>query len=261
MLLGEQKSAWTYDPKTEEYYLALFTENQPDLNWENPAVREAIHDVMLFWLERGASGYRMDVINHISKVQSFPDAEVTVPDSKYQPGYKYFANGPRLHEFLKEIYDKVLKKHDAMTVGEMPFVHDEKEILRVVGAQEHELNMIFIFAIVEIDSQPGRRMTLKEWNAKDLRGIVNRWQRVMIDNDGWNSVFVENHDNCRSVSRYTNDSDEYRELGAKLLALMQTTLSGTPYVYQGEELGMRNMPPSFPIEEYKDIESINFYEG
>ncbi|KAF2866340.1 alpha-glucosidase-like protein maltase [Massariosphaeria phaeospora] len=260
LILGEANSAWTWDEHTQEYYLSLFTPEQPDLNWENPAVRDAVHDILRFWLDRGVSGFRMDVINLISKVQDFPDAEVVVQGHTYQPGSKYYANGPRLHEFLKDINRKVLSKYDTITVGEMPFVRDEDEILRVVGAESEELNMIFAFDLVDIDNVPGDfKMTLHPWDARDLKKILNRLQRLMLERDGWNSIFVENHDQPRSVSRYTDDSDQWREYGAKLLALKQTTLAGTLYVYQGEELGMRNVPKSWGIEEYKDIESINFY--
>jgi oligo-1,6-glucosidase len=261
MILGEANSAWTWDEKTQEYYLSLFTSEQPDLNWENPAVRDAVHDVLRFWLDRGCSGFRMDVINLISKVQHFPDAEVVVKNNKYQPGDKFYANGPRLHEYLKEINRKVLSKYDTLTVGEMPFVRDEDEIMRVVGAESEELNMIFSFDLVDIDNVPGDfKFTLHPWDARDLKRIVNRLQRLMLERDGWNSLFVENHDQPRSVSRYTDDSDEFREYGAKLLALMQTTLAGTLYVYQGEELGMRNVPAEWDEKEYKDVESINFFK-
>ncbi|KAL2354107.1 glycoside hydrolase superfamily [Cryomyces antarcticus] len=260
-ILGEANSAWTYDAQTGEYFLALFTPEQPDLNWENPAVRAAVHDVLAFWLDRGVAGFRMDVINMISKDQSFPDGEVVAPDHKYQPGFKYFANGPRLHEFLREINTKVLSKYDTITVGEMPFVRDEEEILKVVGAEAGELNMIFIFELVDIDNVPGSyRLTLREWDANEIKTMMNRWQRLMIDRDGWNTIFCENHDNPRSVSRYCDDSDEHRERGAKMLCLMQTTLAGTLYVYQGEELGMRNVPASWPAEEYKDIEAVNYWK-
>ncbi|MCJ1227789.1 hypothetical protein MMC12_004448 [Toensbergia leucococca] len=261
-ILGEANSAWTYDEKTDEYYLSLFTPEQPDLNWENPEVRAAVHDVMDFWLARGACGYRMDVINLISKVQSFPDAEpVLGKEHKYHPGRKYYVNGPRMHEYLQEINQKVLTKHNAITVGEMPGVSDIDEVLRSVGSKSGELNMIFIFDVVDIDNVPGSvRMTLHKWNVKELRRIQTKWQRAMIERDGWNSVFLENHDNPRSVSRYTDDSDVYRDYGAKLLSLMQTTLAGTIFVYQGEELGMRNVPKEWDPEEYKDIESINFWK-
>lgn len=202
----------------------------------------------------------MDVINLISKVQTFPDADIAVPTHKYQPGNRYYANGPRLHEYLKEINRKVLSKYDTITVGEMPFVRDEDEIIRVVSAKSEELNMIFAFDLVDIDNTPGDfKFTLHSWDARDMKKIIGRLQRLMLERDGWNSIFVENHDQPRSVSRYTNDSDGWREYGAKLLCLMQTTLAGTLYVYQGEEIGMRNVPTSWPLEEYKDIESINFF--
>ena len=224
-------------------------------------MREAVHDVLRFWLDRGVSGFRMDVINLISKVQTFPDAEVVVEGHRYQPGDKFYANGPRLHEYLKEINRKVLSKYDTLTVGEMPFVRDEDEIIRVVGAESEELNMIFAFDLVDIDNVTGDfKFTLHPWDARDVKKIITRLQRLMLERDGWNSIFVENHDQPRSVSRYTDDSDEWREYGAKLLCLMQTTLAGTLYVYQGEEIGMRNVPASWDISEYKDIESINFWK-
>ncbi|KAK3708867.1 hypothetical protein LTR37_011197 [Vermiconidia calcicola] len=260
-ILGEANSAWTWDEETQEYFLALFTPEQPDLNWRNPAVREAVHDVLRFWLERGASGFRMDVINLISKVVGYPDAPIKDPKDPYQPGHALYANGPELHKYLREINDKVLSKYDTITVGEMPFVNDSDEILRVVDAERKELNMIFIFELVDIDNVPGSfRLTRHSWHVSDLRKIVSSWQKTMHDRNGWNSLFVENHDNPRSVSRYCDDSDEYRELGAKLLSLMQTTLSGTLFVYQGEELGMHNVPLSWDPEEYKDIETINYWK-
>ena len=143
----------------------------------------------------------------------------------------------------------------------MPFVRDEDEIIRVVGTQSESLNMIFAFDLVDIDNEPDKfKYSLYPFNARDMKKIVNRLQRLMIERDGWNSIFCENHDQPRSVTRYCDDSDEWRELGAKLLSIMETTLSGTLYVYQGEELGMRNVPPSWGPEEYKDIESVNLFK-
>ena len=263
-LLGDANSAWTYDKASGEFYLSLFTPEQPDLNWENPSVRDAVHDVMHFWLSRGCAGFRMDVINHISKDQSFPDAEPNLgPDSKYHMGSQYFANGPRMHEYLREIHDKVLSKHDTITVGEMPFVTDTSEIMRSVRSDARELNMIFIFDIVNLDVAPGHQATYTHhpFDASDISRVLSRWQKAMTEHDGWNSLFLENHDQPRSVSRYVDDSDRWREKGAKLLALMQTTLAGTLYLYQGEELGMRNVPSRWEIEtEYKDILSQNFWK-
>jgi len=261
-ILGEANSAWTYDTETGEYYLSVFTPEQPDLNWENPEVREAVWDVMKFWLDRGVAGFRMDVINMISKVPTYPDAPIVLDPAshQYQPGTQFFVNGPKLHDYLREMHREVLSKYDAITVGEMPGVSDENEILQTVGANAGELNMIFIFDLVDID-KPNVRMALRPWDVKEMKAIISRWQRCMIDRNGWNSVFIENHDNPRSVSRYTDDSDEFRDKGAKLLALMQTTLGGTLFVYQGEEIGIRNAPTDWDIdEEYKDIETINFWK-
>ncbi|KAL9109339.1 MAG: hypothetical protein Q9227_005969 [Pyrenula ochraceoflavens] len=261
-ILGEANSAWTYSEETKEFYLSLFTPEQPDLNWENPEVREAVVDVMKFWMDRGACGFRMDVINLISKVQTFPDADpVLGPDHKYHPGHAFYVNGPKLHEYLEELNQKVLRQYDSITVGEMPGVNDIDEIIRTVGSHNKELRMIFIFDLVDIDNVPGKvRMTLQPWSPKKLKQIISKWQRSMIERDGWNSVFVENHDNPRSVSRYCDDSDDFRDKGSKLLSLMETTLGGTLYVYQGEEIGMRNLARSWDPSEYKDIESINFWK-
>ena len=204
----------------------------------------------------------MDVINLISKDPTFPDAKPALgPDHKYHPGNAYFVNGPRMHEYLRELNQKVLRKYDSITVGEMPGVSDITEILRTVGSHDDELRMIFIFDLVDIDNIPGKvRMTSHPWEPKDLKQIVSKWQVAMLEHDGWNSVFVENHDNPRSVSRYCDDTDEFRDKGSKLLSLMETTLAGTLFVYQGEELGMRNVPKSWDPSEYKDIESINFWK-
>jgi glycosidase len=262
MTLGEKESARTWDEHTQEYYLSLFTPFQPDLNWENPEVRAAVHDVLRFWLDRGACGFRMDVINLISKTPGFPDGEIVAADHEFQPGFKYYANGPRLHEYLQEIHREVLSKYDAATVGEMPFVRDEDEILRIVHPDRQELNMIFQFELMDIDNIPGSyRMTLYDWKKSEIGRIMAHQQRMMQERGGWNSLFIENHDNPRSVSRYTDDSDAHRELCAKLLALMMTTLSGTLFIYQGQELGMKNLPEDMNPEEYmEDVEAINYWE-
>ena len=262
-ILGDANSAWTFDEKTGEFYLSLFTPEQPDLNWENEEVRAAVHDAMNFWLVRGANGFRMDVINHISKDQTFPDAPVVKPAGHdYQPGFLHYINGPRFHEFMQEIHREVLSKYDCVTVGEMPLIDDIDEIIRTVGSKSNELNMMFIFDIVNIDNAPGGpRLSLQPFTVADISRIQSKWQRAMLDRDGWNSLFISNHDQPRAVGRYVSDADDQREKGAKLLALMQTTLAGTPYVYQGEELGMRNVPPDWdPATEYKDIESVNFWK-
>jgi oligo-1,6-glucosidase len=190
--LGEEHSAWIFDESTQEYYFAAFTPEQPDLNWENPEVRAAVHDVLRFWLDRGVAGFRMDVINFISKDQNFPDAPIDKPGFLYQPGHMFFANGPRLHEFLREMKHEVLDKYeDVFTVGEMPCVSDENEILNIVHHERGFLNMIFHFELVEIDMEGGdipgsARFSKRKWNISDLRRRVSRWQTIMGDNGGWN---------------------------------------------------------------------------
>lgn len=191
----------------------------------------------------------MDVINLISKVAGYPDAEVGDPDAEFQPGHELYANGPHLHEYLREMRAEVLGKYDNVTVGEMPFVDSAAEILRVVGAERGELDMIFIFELVDIDrDESGVRWSARHCSVRNMRAIIARWQKIMREGGSWNSVFIENHDNPRSVSRYTDDSTaESRVLGAKLLALLQTTLGVTLFVYQGEELGMRNFPLEWDV--------------
>ncbi|KAL1591519.1 hypothetical protein SLS60_011911 [Paraconiothyrium brasiliense] len=255
--LDTTQSAWEWDNKTQEHYLSIFSAEQPDLNWESTEVRSAVHDIMRFWLNRGVCGFRMDVIDHISKVQSFPDAEEQILGQYFQPGDNFFANGPRLDEFLHEMR-KVLNEYDTLTVGEMPFVNDEDEVIRTVGLQG-SLNMIFMFELLNVDNQPGRsKWSYQEWNATDMKRIHGRTQRLMIDRNGWNAVFSENHDSPRSVSRFADD-DEWREYAAKMLCTKHTTLGGTEYIYQGEELGMRNIPDDWSMTEYKDIETQNYW--
>lgn len=200
----------------------------------------------------------MDVIDHISKDQSFADAEETLVGQYYQPGNKFYANGPRMDEFLQEMR-KVLNEYETLTVGEMPFVNDEDEIIRTVGLQG-SLNMMFLFELLNVDNVPGHsKWSYKEWNAVDMKRIHERTQRLMIDRNGWNSIFCENHDTPRALSRFADDSDEWRETAAKMLCTKHTTLGGTDYIYQGEELGMRNIPPDWPVTEYKDIESQSYW--
>ncbi|PKS12446.1 hypothetical protein jhhlp_000652 [Lomentospora prolificans] len=259
-ILDEANSAWTYDETTKEYYLSLFTPFQPDLNWENPDVRHGVHEILRFWIDKGVGGFRMDVINLISKNQDFADAEVLFPNRKYQCGSKHFATGPRLSEYLQEMKREVLSKHDLLTVGEMPFIKDENQILEIVKAEEGSLNMIFTFDLMSLDDVPGEtKFSYRPWNVRDLSQIIEKMRRV-ITRRGWKTLYLENHDQPRSVSRFCDDSDEHRLAGTKLLCIMQTTLTGTLYVYQGEELGMRNIPASWGPEEYKDIESVNYWK-
>ncbi|KAK1076171.1 hypothetical protein LTR33_009179 [Friedmanniomyces endolithicus] len=253
-------SAWEYDEASGEYFLHLFAKEQPDLNWECDAMRDAIYDVMRFWLDKGVDGFRMDVINLISKDPSFADANVTDPGQQYHHGAQHYANGPRLHEYLKVI-GGIMNDYDAFSVGEMPWVSDSAEILKCVGSDRNELNMIFNFDIVEgIDHGDGGKFTSKQWEMSELKSIVAKWQRFMYENGGWNALYLENHDQSRTVSRWGSDKPEYRQLAAKMFATFLGLQSGTVFVYQGQELGMSNIPDHWGMEEFKDLETLNHWQ-
>ncbi|KAF8164265.1 glycoside hydrolase family 13 protein [Mycena galopus ATCC 62051] len=257
-----QGSAWEYSPTTDEYYLHLYLSKQPDLNWDNPAVREAVWDLMKFWVDRGCDGFRMDCINQISKVEGLPDAPIIAREEQYQDASDFFANGPRVHEYIREMNNKVLSQSDLITVGETPFTHSAAELAKYVLAKHKELNMVFQFQLSELDSPRGTRhlpMVHRPWKLSELKEIVTRWQKFERDQGFWNAVFMENHDISRSVSRFGNDSDDWRAVSAKMLAMLQLTQGGTQYVYQGQELGLKNFPRSWGIEEYKDVASQNWY--
>ncbi|KAL4897556.1 glycoside hydrolase superfamily [Aspergillus ambiguus] len=254
-----QGSAWEWDELTGEYYLHLYAVEQPDLNWEHPPVRKAVHDIMRFWLDKGANGFRMDVINFISKDQRFPDAPVKDPRTPWQWGDKYYANGPRLHEYLQDL-GKILKEYDTFSVGEMPFVKDTEEVLRAVQYDRNEINMIFNFEHVDIDHGIYDKFEPGSWKLTDLKAFFERWQKFMYDNDGWNALYWENHDQPRSIDRYTNAKEENRLVSSKMLATVLALQSGSPFIYQGQELGMRNVPPEWGMDEYKDIDCLNHWK-
>ncbi|KAG6977797.1 Alpha-glucosidase [Fusarium oxysporum f. sp. conglutinans] len=196
-----QGSAWEYDETTDEYYLCLFCKQQPDLNWENPAVRKQVHDVMRFWLDRGTDGFRMDVINFVSKDQAFPDSDKT---------------------FLKEI-GAILQEYDAFSVGEMPCVHDERELIKAVRGDRGELSMIFHFELMDLDHGVGGKFTPRSWDLSELKSTTLKWQKFMYDNEGWNALYLENHDQPRAVSRFVHDDTEHRVDSAKLIAIFLGT--------------------------------------
>ncbi|CAL3969805.1 hypothetical protein PZA11_007621 [Diplocarpon coronariae] len=256
-----QGSAWQWDELTQEYYLHLYAVEQPDLNWETPAVREAVHSIMRFWLDRGACGFRMDVINFISKDTSFPDAPVVNLDSEWQDGSMYFSAGPRLHEYLKGLGD-VLKEYDAFSVGEMPFVNDPTEVIKSVGFERGELAMIFQFDHVSLDFHSSGDMWKRQnpkWTLSKLKTMFETMQKFMYANDGWNALYIENHDQPRSVSRFASDSEKHWAQSSKMLATFLGCQAGTPFVYQGQELGMCNVPKEWGIEEYKDLMTLNHW--
>ncbi|OBT83986.1 hypothetical protein VE02_08024 [Pseudogymnoascus sp. 03VT05] len=251
-------SAWKLDEQTNQYYLHLFATEQPDLNWENPDVRDAVHSLIRFWLDKGVDGFRMDVINFISKVPGLPDAPIQDPTQKFQSGNEFYACGPRLHEFLKDI-GAILKEYDAFSVGEMPGVTDPEEILKSVAFDRGELNMIFHFEIVDLDHGPGGKFTPRKWQMSDLKSIVEKWQHVMIYSGGWNALYLENHDQGRVISRFASDTPEWRALSGKMLATFLALQSGTVFVYQGQELAMKNVPAEWTIDDFRDIETLNHW--
>jgi len=250
-------SAWQLDEGTGEYYLHLFSKKQADLNWENPRVRAEIWDMMRWWLDKGVDGFRMDVINMISKVPGLPDAPVVTAD-RYQYGGKYFINGPRLLEFLHEMKDEVLSRYDTLTVGETPQV-TTRDAIEITNEETGVLNMLFQFEHMDLDANRGgesSRRSVKAWSLLELKQVMTRWQKD-LEGRGWNSIYLNNHDQPRSVSRFGDDG-RYRVESAKLLATFTHLLQGTPYVYQGEEIGMTNVAFE-SIDDYRDIETLNIY--
>jgi oligo-1,6-glucosidase len=246
-------SAWKYDELTDEYFLHLFSKKQPDLYWENPKLRREVYDMMTWWLDKGIDGFRMDVINLISKVQELPS--VPAEDDGYHFGGDYFMNGPRIHEFMKEMNREVLSRYDVMTVGEAPGVTPEEAAL-YVGEDRDELNMVFQFELMDVDSGPGGKWDVTPWKLLNFKRIMTKWQTELAGK-GWNSLYLNNHDQPRMVSRFGNDTTCRKE-AAKMLATLLHTLQGTPYIYQGEEIGMTNVKFA-AIDEYRDIETLNMY--
>jgi oligo-1,6-glucosidase len=248
-------SVWEYDETTEEYYLHLFSKKQPDLNWENPILRKEVYDMMRYWLDKGIDGFRMDVINFISKDTSYPQGEIS-EGLPYGNGGKYYTNGPRIHEFLQEMNWEALRSYDTITVGEMPGVSVEEGKL-YTGEDRNELNMVFHFEHVGLGDGKFGKWDPKEWKLTDLKKIFTKWQKG-LENDGWNSLYWSNHDQPRAISRWGNDSEEYRVLSGKMLATCLHMMQGSPYIYQGEEIGMTNVKFE-SIEDYRDIETLNAY--
>lgn len=245
---------WTWDETTQQYYLHLFDPKQPDLNWENPEVRAAVYDMMRWWLDRGVDGFRMDVINLISKDTSLPDAHAD-PRTGRGDGFSHYAHGPRLHEFLQEMRREVFDGRDALlTVGEMPGVTTAEALLTTDPARD-ELNMVFQFEHVGLDHGTSK-FDPRPLAPGALAASLTKWQDALGDT-GWNSLYLSNHDQPRTVSRFGNDREYWRE-SATALATMLHLQRGTPYIYQGEEIGMTN--GSFPsLEDFRDVESLNFF--
>lgn len=234
-------SAWEFDKETNQYYFHLFSKRQPDLNWENPAVQEEVWKLMNFWLAKGIGGFRMDVIDLIGKI---PDKGIT-------------GNGPKLHEYLKKMHKETFGKYDVLTVGETWGATPEIAKL-YSNPDREELSMVFQFEHISLDELQGKsKWDLQPLDFIQLKAILSKWQTALGD-EGWNSLFWNNHDLPRIISRWGNDSSKYRVKSGKMLATILHLMKGTPYIYQGEEIGMVNTPVS-SIEELDDIESLNMY--
>lgn len=247
-------SAWEYDENRKMYYLHLFSKKQPDLNWENEKVREEVFDMMNWWCQKGIDGFRMDVISLISKVPEMPDG--STEGRLYGDFQPYCANGPHVHEYLQEMNREVLSKYDLITVGETSGVTVE-EAKKYAGEHTNELNMVFQFEHMDYQGEYGK-WTDQKMPLVMLKEILAKWQ-TELDGVAWNSLYWDNHDQPRIVSRYGDDREEYREISAKMLATCIHMMQGTPYIYQGEELGMTNYPFT-SLDQLRDIESIREFK-
>ena len=249
-------SVWTFDERTGEYYLHLFATSQPDLNWDHPEVRAEIYAMIRWWLDKGIDGFRMDVITMISKAPGLPNAQET-SQSRYQWGGEYFIHGPRLMEFVEELQARALAGYDTLTVGEAVGA-TTADAIELTNPEDGPLDMLFHFEHVALDSDPGgpAGWGWKPWSLLELKEVMTRWQ-VALEGKGWNSQYLSNHDQPRQVSRFGDDG-RYRIASAKLLATFLHLLKGTPYIYQGEELGMTNVAFD-SIDDYRDIETRNHY--
>ncbi|WP_043929927.1 alpha,alpha-phosphotrehalase [Bacillus sp. EB01] len=242
-------NAWEYDENTGQYYLHLFDVTQADLNWENEKVRQEVYEMMTFWFEKGVDGFRLDVINLISKDQSFPNDD-------RGDGRRFYTDGPRVHEFMKEMNREAFSKFDSMTVGEMSSTSIDN-CIQYSNPESRELSMTFNFHHLKVDYEGGDKWTLADFDFIALKQILSTWQVEMNKGGGWNALFWCNHDQPRIVSRYGDDG-EYRVESAKMLATTIHMMQGTPYIYQGEEIGMTN-PKFDSIDDYRDVESLNMY--
>ncbi|ROQ86960.1 alpha,alpha-phosphotrehalase [Vibrio crassostreae] len=242
-------NAWEIDEATGQYFLHLFAKEQADLNWENPVVREEVKDVISFWAEKGVDGFRLDVINLISKQQDFPNDDIG-------DGRRFYTDGPRVHEYLKEISEAVFQKYGSVTVGEMSSTTLE-HCQQYSNIDNSELSMVFNFHHLKVDYTNGEKWTNAPFDFLQLKSIFNHWQ-TGLNGKGWGALFWCNHDQPRVVSRL-GDDQQYRVESAKMLAASVHMMQGTPYIYQGEEIGMTN-PGYTEISQYRDVESTNMYD-
>ncbi|KUJ24483.1 glycoside hydrolase [Mollisia scopiformis] len=255
--------AWTWDEVTQEYYLHIYAPEMPDFNWENKQTREAIYNTSItFWLKRGIDGFRIDTVNKYSKNVSFPDAEITNPKEETQPAWRHYNHGPRIHEFLGEMKD-IFDQYSALTVGELSsFPRTKEGVMEFVSSRTGPLNMVFNFDISDLGQKrkPGQKGPVP-FDVQPFKQEMSRWQTFASDPEGWITLYLENHDAPRSLSRFGRDfSLEDQTRVGKMLAMIMATMTGTLFLYQGQEIGMSNLPRSWPIDEYKDIRSVNMYK-
>ena len=250
-----ESNAWKYDEQTNAYYLHYFSIKQPDLNWENPKVRQEIYDIMRFWFDKGVDGFRMDVIPFISKDTNFPE----LPEKYHGDFIRYYADGPHLHEYLHEMYREVLSKYNVMSVAEGVGVKTNTA-MDFVDPERNELNMLYHFDAIDIGYLPDVYKTIdpKGYDLIEFKEIYSKWNDLFGDK-GWGTIYLCNHDRPRMVTRWGNDSDEFRELSSKMLTTFLLTMRATPFYYNGDELGMTNIKFD-RIDDYRDIETINMYK-
>lgn len=254
-IFDEKSNAWKYESATNSYYFHIFSEKQPDLNWENPQVRKEVYDIMKFWMDKGIDGFRLDVITCISKDTAFPALPKDLSPGEWFP---YYAKGPNLHDYLQEMNSEVFSKYDCMNVGEASGISIEDALL-FVDEDRHELQTFYHFDHTGFGISKENFMYADD-NNRDLvewKKIFNRWDKVFIEK-GWGTVYLGNHDMSRMTSRYGNDSDTYRELSAKMLHTFLLSMRATPYIYNGDEIGMVNTNHT-SIEKYQDVYTINYY--
>ena len=250
-------STWEYVPEVGQYYLHLFAKEQPDLNWDNPKVRQEVYDILRFWLDKGIDGFRMDVITLISKDPAYPDGPV-IQNKAYGSYYAGCATGPHVHEYLQEMNREVLSKYDIMTVGEAPHTSAD-QAMDYTGADRGELNMVFHFDHMHLDYDENGKYARNRVKLTDLKKVFTEWDEKMRVCGGWNSLYWSNHDQARAVTRFGDESPEYRVISAKMLGTALHMLQGTPYIYEGEEIGMTN---AFfdKIEDYRDVEALDIFK-
>ena len=250
-------STWEYVSEVDQYYLHLFAKEQPDLNWDNPVVRQEVYDILRFWLDKGIDGFRMDVITLISKDPAYPDGPV-VQNKAYGSYYAGCATGPHVHEYLQEMNREVLSKYDIMTVGEAPHTSAD-EAMDYTGADRGELNMVFHFDHMHLDYDENGKYARNRVKLTDLKQVFTEWDEKMNACGGWNSLYWSNHDQARAVTRFGDESPEYRVVSAKMLGTALHMLQGTPYIYEGEEIGMTNAFFN-KIEDYRDVEALDIFK-